>query len=245
MTELKQGLPKREGIYQIDVEPQDSPYLAAIKISKAATLAELAKEYALFSHAALFVYGNWIRDPIQDYIIHEDPDCKPFWIDFDSPIFSGMFFRTRGGKTNRDWAYRLMACPLDSWGGLMSFLQQLQGFNEAEKRYHKTILQKVPMTDYFALRKKAVLPSPIPKVDVFLVALDGNDRVVHFEPAKNPPIDHIKVRFSPPEPDTIKLGEEILKRNARPLMLPVLDAANDGKASVKEEIAINSEDLRV
>ena len=48
-------------------------------------------------------------------------------------------------------------------------------------------------------------------VEVKVVALDGNLICLHFEPAKNPPVDRIRLVRSEPRPETIKYAEAVFR----------------------------------
>jgi len=204
-------LPGREHTHTIKLDADTYPKYDKKAFSHKATLMELSQTYVFFTHAALFTYGNWARDPINDYIAEEDPYCFPFWMSFDKPIFSGLFCRDKNTKrTYREWNYRLIGCPKNSWPDLQKFLHSLSGINHDEGRFHITIMQKLPMIDYMMLNWRSSLPHPLPMFDIYTLGLLGNDRSVFFEPAKNPPLDHIKVTICPPQADVIELSTQVL-----------------------------------
>lgn len=232
IEKIEGELPKREAITRKKMDPESRPFID-LTLAKSATLVDLSKEFIFFTHSAMFVYGNWTRDPVSDYVETEDKNCTPFWITFDGPVFSGLDFRTEKKRHNREWNYRLMGCPIDQWPGLLKFLQSLSGVNKAEHRFHMTVVQKIPMVDYFALTKKTTLPNPLPMVDLYTVGLLGNDRNVYFEPAKNPPLDKVRIRIGPPLPQVIRQGEEVLAGEIRqlnsPLLIPMEDDNDESK----------------
>jgi hypothetical protein len=214
-------LPKRESVTRKETNTDQRPFVDKT-LSKSATLGDLSKEFVFFTHSALFVYGNWTKDPVSDYIETEDKNCSPFWVTFDGPVFSGLDFQTTKKRHNREWNYRLMGCPIDTWPGLLKFLQTLSGVNKAEHRFHITVVQKIPMLDYFAMAKKSTLPGKLPMVDLYTVGLLGNDRSVYFEPAKNPPLDKVRIRIGPPIPQIVAQGESVLAGNVQQLSSPIL-----------------------
>ena len=233
LGQLTGDLPRSEGIEKIQTDG-DSHQFQTPQLSRSTTLHDLAKEGTIFFvHSALFVYGNWTRDPVADYVNVEDNNCHPFWITFDGPIFSGLDFKTDKKKRNSEWNYRLMGCPMHTWPGLLKCLQSLSGINKAEHRFHITVVQKIPMLDYLVLAKKATLPKPLPVVDLYTVGLLGNDRNVYFEPAKNPPMDKVRTRFGPPFPQIVKQGEEVLSGDMQQLSSPLLIPLEDDYAEAQ------------
>lgn len=199
-------LPRKEGVYVANYPHNDAAVsFNKLNISDCTTLTDLAKEYTFFTHAALFVYGNWLDDPIKDYITVDDPKCAPFWLTFDEPIFSGLFFRDAAKHTNREWEHKLMGCPNETWPGLLSFLQSLSGVNRQEKRFHVTVAQKLSMLDYLALRRGLATKL----IDVYTIGLLGNNRSVLFKPPTDLR-DKIRVKLSAPDPKIVELSKNIL-----------------------------------
>ena len=234
LDQIQGDYPLKEGVTQKQTEG-DSRQFKTPQLSGKMTLTDLMHEGNIFFvHSALFVYGNWTRDPVADYVNTEDNRCQPFWITFDGPIFSGLGFRTDRKRHNREWNYRLMGCPMHSWPGLLRCLQSLSGINRQERRFHMTVVQKIPMVDYFALAKKSTLPSPLPMIDLYTVGLLGNDRNVYFEPAKNPPIDKVRIRTGLPLPQVVKQGEDVLDSgDVRQLSSPLLIPLEEDNANVE------------
>lgn len=239
IEKIEGELPSREAITRKEMNTDQRPFVDKT-LSKSATLTDLSKEFIFFTHSALFVYGNWTKDPVSDYIETENKSCEPFWVTFDGPVFSGLDFRTTKKRHNREWNYRLMGCPIDQWSGLLNFLQSLSGVNKAEHRFHITVVQKIPMLDYFALAKKPTLPSPLPMVDLYTVGLLGNDRSVYFEPAKNPPLDKVRIKISPALPQIVAQGEAVLSGNVQQLSSPILIPMEEGNDQPKVLADISS-----
>jgi hypothetical protein len=208
-------LPEQSGVFEISAEP--FPFTREeykpIRIGNVLNLSELVKTHTLFTHAALFVFGNWLQDPLFAYM-GEEPNINPFIIEFSKPIFSGFNCKYKTDykpRYNNDWNYLLFGCENKYWPGLLKFFQELQGFEPGGGRYHCTIVQKLPLVDQLQLSSGKPLPIPLPMVDVYMVAYDGNDRLVHFKPAKNPPLDQIKAVFDEPDPGTVDFAKLVLE----------------------------------
>jgi hypothetical protein len=203
-------LPAKEGVTSKTLEKQDGIPYHAMKVSQATGLTDLVEEYAFFTPALLFTHGEWTSDPIEDYV-RTSPACCPFAIDLPRPVFHGL--RHRG---NPSWNYRIMACPRDTWPGLYSHLCGLGGINRDRWLFHRMLPQQIPIVDVLALERKAVLPSPVPMVDIITFGLDGNNRQVYFAPAFNPPQDLPHVKVGEADTETIRLAEAHFAESPRP-----------------------------
>jgi hypothetical protein len=204
------SLPAREGVTSKTLDKQDGVPYHALRVSQATALADLVEDYAFFTPAPLFTHGEWTSDPVEDYV-RLTPACCPFVITLPKPVFVGL--RHRG---NPSWNYRIMACPRDTWPGLYNYLAKLGGINRDRRLFHRMLPQQLPVPDTLALERKAVLPSPVPMVDVVTFGLDGNTRQVYFTPAINPPMDLPTVRTCPPDQKTVRLAEAHFAESPKP-----------------------------
>lgn len=172
-----------EGIETAPPLERDVESLHVEKFSKAASLAELADEYVYFTHGLLFTHGNWFRDPVVDFIIEHGGDVEPFHIQLPYAIFKWFDAKDHEGRVIDDaWNYQICAVQKEHWEALFAFLAQMAGSNEVTRTYHLTAIQKIPIIDSLALAKHEQLPSPVPVVECYALALLGNRRSVYFAP---------------------------------------------------------------
>lgn len=194
-------LPIKEGVRSA-VEPvQKGPAYHQLRVSQAASLADLSKEYALFTHAPLFVFTPLSRDPVWDYTSTVSEEVVAFHMDFPSPIFHGL---TRNG--DHAWNHRLLLCPKHLWKPLEMCLSKVSVADPHAKKYYRVLVQDLPVPDGLALSKASMLPIPCPMVTVTVFGVDGSDRMVSLAPAFNPPMDLPHVVFNDPEPYAVTMA---------------------------------------
>jgi hypothetical protein len=215
----KVGLPAREGVGKRELSPRDGPPYHAARVSKATGLRDLAEEYVLFSHGLLFTHGHWSTDPVVDYVQTQDPECLPFAIQLPRPVFSGLTYRAPSSGGDTSWNSILMAVLKEHWPGLLAYMGNVSGIDRKAKRYCRLAVQQMPVADVLALEKAAMLPDPLPMVDVFLFALDGSWATVGFDPAVCPPVGKVKVvKRYPPDPDVVKMAKAIFAEQEKPFL---------------------------
>lgn len=195
-------------------------YLTVQKFRGAGTLASLAEDHVLFTHATLFTHGNWTLDPIYDYLLEHNSKHAPFMVETQSRIFHGLEFREQQGsnrRRNSDWCYRILCLVKEDWDSFFAFMSALAGINRDEQRVHWLLAQKLPIPDVVDLERRAILTKPCPTVEVVLFGLNGNDKTVYFKPALNPPIDKPKIVVGPPEPAVVAAALRLLAGHEQPL----------------------------
>lgn len=226
------ALPKRAGVHTRKElhQPKERIELQTIYVQN--SLMELTQEYALFTHGLMFTHGHWMRDVINDFLLETHTAYPPAVINLTRKVFTGMDFRENNRRLNQDWDFRLLACPYKSWADLFQFLSTVGGINRDEHKYHVLLCQQIPVPDVVALEHFTELPKRgCPTVNVFAFGINGNDKTVYFEPAKNPPIDKPKVRVGPPEQEVIDMAERVFAGHPQPFMVRDIKLA---KAQVAE-----------
>jgi hypothetical protein len=204
-------LPGPEGVVAKKLEPQDGIEYHTMRLSSAVSLTDLAVDYVFFTPALLFTHGEWVTDPIEDYI-REDKECCPFQLNLPRPAFTGLTL-----KGDEAWNYRIMACLKPQWTGRLEiYLFQLGGVNFKRRLYHRMMPQNIRIPDLLALEKMTILPSPVPMVDVIAFGIDGNRGRIGLVPASNPPVNQARVIKLGPTAETIQLAKAVLANNPRP-----------------------------
>lgn len=203
--------PLPEGVGDREPVPEDGPVYHAARVSKAAGLKDLEDEYAFYSHALLFTHARWGVDPVADYVRQVDPACQPFAIQLPEPAFSGLAV-----EGNPTWNHTVFAVRRPHWDGLRGFLASLSGVDRERKRYHRVAVQELPLADLLALEKMAYLPDPVPAVTVTLFALEGDWATVGYKPARQPPVDRIKVIERAAVRDVVKMRDALFAELAKP-----------------------------
>src|SRR5258708_3420449 len=114
--ELVAKLPQIEGIQPWkDPLGVDAPPFQAALIGQNTTLADLAKDYALFTHAMLFTRGGLDHDPINDYLAENQKAIAPLVLMLDQPILFGMARPLKDRRWESIWDRVLMLCPKEGW----------------------------------------------------------------------------------------------------------------------------------
>lgn len=172
--------------------------------SSTTTLADVCKDYFLFTHAALLIYGNLPFDPLTQFCITQNNGQPPGVIMFDQPVFQGL-------EINGDAMFNsiLFGLPLDKKDEFLFELGIIGIKEPVTKTYLNTVVQQLPMVDYLALKKK---PSgPLSYITIYAVGLDGNKACLHFKPAKIPPRDCIGLVIDNPRPEMVQFAKTIFE----------------------------------
>lgn len=199
-------LPINEGCHpSVAVTEEGKMRPARLKFPEGSTFGDLCKEYTFFTYAPVILYGGLNFDPmLQFYNEHPDAD-RPAVIFTDEPIFAGL-------ETHNDVTFNhmLIAVRKHVWPDLSQHLGTIGMRNDEQKLYIETAVQKLPMADFLELRREIVHVT-VPMVDIYGVALDGNQFCLHFHPAVNPPVDKIKLIKSPPRQQTVEFAEGLFQ----------------------------------
>ena len=193
------GLSKPE-----EVENDSRIQLEVQKISKAATLNDLAKDYTFFNHGIFMVRGGLTFDPVALFARANSGITMPFIINSDQKLFDGI----------GEWDYKLVAVENKHWPRLEKYLDATSVINRDYKIYTRALKQIMPVVDVFALAKHQILPSTVPMVEVTLYGLDGNNYCMHFSPP-NFPEGIVRLNVDKPLPETITIAKRLFNNDTK------------------------------
>lgn len=198
-----------EGIIETVESAPDRVVPKKLQVSDRSTFAELSEDFVFYTPALLMIYGDLLPfDVIQQFYAVNNLNVKPYILVTDEPMFDGLETPPAGNVLN----HFLMAIERPLWKDMALHLGTIGIRDQTTGAYFGTEIQKLPMADYLALKHMSVLPHPVPVFDMYAVAMDGNKACLHFVPAKNPPIDRIKLVRSTPRQQVIEYADSISKR---------------------------------
>jgi hypothetical protein len=188
-----------------------------LKISRAATLADLAQDYAIFNHGAFFVHGRLDVDPVGDYVARQ-PDPAPLVMPttFSVPLFRGLSMPGRPIGPPFDWERVLVFVERRHWDGLRAHLLRCGWVDRRRRTYARAVMQTIPLIDFLALDRALIVPAPLPTVEVAVFGVDGTRVHVQFVPGTARPGDLPTVVHLPLVPATGTLGAALLSCDPRP-----------------------------
>lgn len=171
---FKEGV-SEEGTAHTDVQPAKE-----MEISAAATLAEISKDYALFTPAIFHLFIAGANDPVQHYVAEssgEGGTITIFKLRFDRPIFSGLVSDTGNGE----WNHWLYAVERSRWPGLFNYLGGIAVTDRQRKLFARLRPRAVSIVDPYWLAKQTSFDSTVPLVPVTVWCLDTNRGCVWIE----------------------------------------------------------------
>lgn len=187
-----------------------------LKISSSATLADLARDYAIFNHGAFFVYGRLDVDPVADYVNKHEEGVLVMPTTFPRRVFHGLSAPGRRVGPPLEWDRILCFVEHRWWGELLSHLECCGWVDRRRKSYGRAVVQRIPVVDQLAVDKALIAPSPLPTVEVFAFGVDGTNAHVQFRPRVASPHDVATATHLPLLPETKKLGDALLSCDPRP-----------------------------
>jgi hypothetical protein len=189
----------------------------ALKLTGAATLADLAREYAIFNHGAFFAHGKLDVDPVADYVARQpDPDLRALPTTFSVSLFRGLSTPGRVIGPPFDWERVLVFVAREYWEGLKAHLLCCGWVDRRRKLYARAVMQTIPIIDVLALDRALIVPAPLPTVEVGMFGVDGTNVHVQFVPSVARPGDTATVVHLPIVPETRTLGAALLSCDPRP-----------------------------
>jgi hypothetical protein len=188
-----------------------------LKISGSATLGDLARDYAFFSHGAFFVHGKLDSDPVADYVArHPDPDVLAMPVTLPRRLFGGLSHLGRALGPPLDWERTLVLVAHRHWGGLMQHLRCCGWVDRRRRSYGRAVMQVIPVIDVLAVERATILPAPLPTVAVAMFGVDGTNAHVQFIPRVAFPGDVATATHLPLVAETAALGAALLAGHDRP-----------------------------
>jgi hypothetical protein len=209
--------PINEGYGPSDRPAGDLAMHVARVSSSSATLADLAADYAMFNHGALFVHGRLDVDPVADFVAsHPDRDCKAIPATFRHRVAHGLSVPGRPVGPPFEWDRTLFFVESRFWPDLRAHLLRCAWVDRRRGRYGRAVLQELPVVDFLALARLSVAPAPLPTVPVAFFGVDGTHAHVQFV-ARAAFHDDVAVAVHlPPVAETVALGAAMLSGDPRP-----------------------------
>jgi hypothetical protein len=199
------------GTYEVEeLIPGSKDTLPARKFDPKATLTDICKDYVLFSHATILLFGGLPFDPVQQFYISRNISDPPIGLGLDDPIFTGHEVIQEEGKFFNQF---LFAVPKEIWPDLMRHLGSLTICNREIKFYGDFVPQNLPLLDRVTLNKHSTLPDELPKVRVYVFALDANVICMHYVPPEDPLKDLIHLKLDIPNLKVIQAADMIFEKS--------------------------------
>lgn len=180
--------------------------------SAAASLSDLAEDYAFFTHALLFTHGGLDVDPVQDFINEHPGEVGVFQLNFPRPIFSGL---EQPAIRDSSWNYALIGCPKenDQWRKLYDHIRGVGILDENHPKgalFGAATVKELEIVDPLVLDKMAVLPDPVPVVTITVFGLDSNKKYVEIVANSSNRLDRPVVYTFKARPETVKFAKNFL-----------------------------------
>jgi hypothetical protein len=198
---------KPEGISEPEVKQVEKVELPQQKIAGTASLGDLSKDYVFFTPGLIFTHGELPNDPVQEFVNEAKGTPQIAFMNFDKPIFEG--FRFKDGRV--EWNHKLLAIERPRWEEILQFLGTVGILDREQKLFYGVKPFMVRIADPVIMDRSAVLPSPIPLVEVVVFGLDGNKRQVLVEDVPGG-LSLPKVVIHRPLPKTIAYAKKLLAR---------------------------------
>jgi hypothetical protein len=199
----------REGVSQIDRD-NDPEDLAPLRHSTAVSLSDLAVDYAFFTHGALFTWGGFDTDPLQDIINESSLEVVVAVLDYPVMLFSNIYVPNKHSSEFAVWNRRLLATPHKHFSTISHALAQVAGVDRVRKRFMRTFAQQVKVFDPVIMLKPGVVPSPLPTIDVVAYGVDATDCHRSFSDVNVGQGVAVKLMPLPVRPETVELAEKVL-----------------------------------
>ena len=152
------------------------PVLKAV--SGRANLADLVGEFVLFTHGLFFTHGDLDLDPVQEFVNAQEGESIVSLLTFDEPIIDWTRPAHRLERCDYDsgipWGHQLLAAERNCWQKLYRFLTGVAAIDRDRGMFWRAVPHPLIIADVLALKKKAVLPSPVPRVPITVFGLTGN-----------------------------------------------------------------------
>lgn len=205
------NIPLKEGttatVEEICTEP-----ITAKKFNSKATLTDLSQDYILFSHASIVLFTPLSFDPIQVYAqrFHTTPTVLMVDQDIfhDHASIKGAKFQAPLPKMFNRLIYAL---PKHEWPIFLKLIGTIGIRHKESKTYINIVPQKLPLLDVIDMSKRSVIPDVLPTVEIYLFALDGNKRCIHYKPSLNLLVQPIQVLDEAPNENIVTLAKLVFE----------------------------------
>lgn len=206
------------------------------KVSQAADLTDLAKEYRFFTPALMYLRIRLMGvDPFHDflaeYAANHSFTVVPIVLTFDQPIFRGLEL-----SSLRIWNHCLLGMRHTEYTAFEQWLGTL-AFNDRElRRLTRLRYRDLDIVDPLFLLKQTVLPASLPRVRITAVCLDSTDGCWYVAPPSGP-LDLPEARYSSQTFDeTLKFAQAIASESENPYADMEAALASDDLSVPEQEI---------
>lgn len=182
------------------------------KISGARCLGDLAKDYVFFTPGLLFTHGELDKDPVQEFMNEAEGDPQIAFMEFNRPVWNG--FRFKDGQAH--WDHNLLAIERGRWEDLRKFLGGVGILDSKTKTFYRVVPFSVMVADPAVIDRAAVIPVPVPMIEVVVFGLDGNKRRVVVQSSRAPGLQPPSVVILKPDPKTVEFTKKLLAGVANP-----------------------------
>jgi hypothetical protein len=209
--------PLQEGYGSSDRVARDERYHVA-RFSSTATLTDLAREYAIFTHGLLFTHGRIDVDPVLDYVTkHPEPDWDVMPVTYRSRrLFRGLSAPGKQVGPPITWESSLLFVERARWQGLYDHLRCCAWIDRRRRTYGRVVPQHITIIDFLALDRAHILPAPLPTVEITVFGVDSNKVHAQFLPDIALPGSAPTVVYLPVLPGTIALADALLSEAPHP-----------------------------
>lgn len=159
------ALPPEEGVTK-RAEDQEAGLLRqqefARRLVHLRSLHELSQDFAIFSHAAILLWGRLAADPVQTWYnsqTRSDMIVSP--VRFDSRVVAGV----------GDWDNTLWLCERPVWDSLRRHLAGVGSWDQDSGQLRLSVQQDLVIEDPLIRQNWAVQPSVMPQVEITLFGL--------------------------------------------------------------------------
>lgn len=169
-----------------------------LPVGRATDLRGLAREYAFFTPAVLYLHAGFRDAPLADLCATTGVDVRFYYHKFARPVFAGLEAPSNG---NPDWNFVLWAVQLDHWPLVSDWLVSVT-LTYAETREVAGIgQQELDVYDPLAADRAVILAPTLPLVRVAAFGLNGSRCRAYLAPPADPVAGRPTLAFDRPAAD--------------------------------------------
>lgn len=182
------------------------------RVSAAATLKELDKEFAFYTPALVYtdIRLNGV-DPYADFLNDRDGEVDSISIKFNMQIFDGMEVGSDG-----EWNHVLFGIDRSAWPDLAAFMGRIGFVDRDYNIVYRIRMQELDIPDPLFFDRAAVLPDKCPMVTIAAFVLDTSEGCTYLSTPKvvleRPAVVRTKNAFD----DTVSFAKELLSGSSNP-----------------------------
>lgn len=213
--------------------PKEKVELAEKRVSQAANLTDLGKEYHFYTPALLYLHVRLMgREPFHDFSAEYGKSVVPISLKFDKPVFKGL-----ETDNNPAWNHYLYGIEHEHFLPFLTWLGSLTISDVARNFVARLRYREIEISDPLYLAKIVVAPKEIPRVKIVAFCLDTNKGCYYVEPAKDPLLDLPTARYTKQSyDDTVRFAQAVLSGNHNPYGAMEAGQTKDGLSIEEQEI---------